>query len=56
MRGNCVAGHRLDSDENPHFRHSKTGKAIERIRVEGSAERANSRLIAAFENRYPKKV
>lgn len=53
--GNCVAGHRLDSDENPHFRHSKTGVSLERIRVEGTAKRAHSRLVDAFENRYPKR-
>lgn len=53
--GNCVAGHRLDSDENPHFRHSKTGTPLDRIRVEGNAKLAHARLFAAFENRYPKK-
>lgn len=53
--GNCIAGHRLDSAENPHFRHSKTGAPLDRIRVEGTAKLAHARLFAAFENRYPKR-
>lgn len=53
--GGCLAGHRLDSEENPHFRHRKTRKPLVRIRVDGDAQFAHDCLVAAFDNKYPKR-
>lgn len=46
------AGHRIDTEDDPHFRCSRTGKKLTQIGMGSSPREGYANLVAAFDNEY----